>query len=70
MTSANGHGPQPSNPIEEAMKIIWENENPRNTWKNLIWNEYPLSDWEADKIIARLRKTVMDLQASFPNGIR
>lgn len=69
MVHIDGHGPQPSDSIEEAMKIIWENENPRNKWQRLIWNEYPLSDWESEAILKRLRKTVMDLQEAFPNGI-
>ncbi len=70
MVHNNEHGPQPSNSFEEAMKIIWENENPNNTWKQLIWNEYPLSDREAEAILKRLRKTVTALQATFPQGVR
>ena len=60
-------GPEPRNEVEEVMKIIWEGENENNTWQELIWNEYPLSDWEADRILARLRSTAEKLIKKLKN---
>lgn len=49
--------PEPKNLVEEIMEIIWVNESPNNTWKNLIWNDFPLSDHEAAAIYKRLKTT-------------
>lgn len=55
--------PEPRDSVEEIMKLIWEGENKNNTWKNLIWNDYPLSDLEAKKIYARLEATAKSVMS-------
>ena len=60
--------PMTNSAVEAAMKIIWENERKGEKWDDL-W-EYPYSDWERADILARLRKTVMELAAAFPEGIK
>ena len=59
---------EPKDNVEKVMKIIWENELTHNSWKELVWNEYPLSDSEADQIRVRLRKTATEIIKTFPNG--
>lgn len=51
--------------IEKAMRIIWEGEGKK--WDDM--SEYPISVHEQEAILARLRKTVKELQKKFPNGI-
>lgn len=53
--------PQPRDLTEEIMKLIWESESKHNTWKGLIWNDFPLSDHEAAEILKRLRKTAEEI---------
>lgn len=54
--------PEPQDLTEKVMELIWVNENPKhNTWKSLIWNDYPLSDWEAKEILIRLEKTATEI---------
>ncbi len=56
-------GWEPKGFKEELMRVIYESEFERpesrsRAWKDLIWNEYPLSDLEADAIKKRLSDTV------------
>lgn len=57
--------PTPRNNLEKIMETIWVNENSHNTWKDLIWNDYPLSDRDAEKIYARLAKTARVIMTDF-----
>jgi hypothetical protein len=58
----NGSEPEPRDDVERIMKVIWEKESEGNRWRDLIWNEYPLSDREAGQILARLRSAAVELQ--------
>lgn len=61
-------GPEPQSDLEEVMRIIWESESKHNTWRDLIWNDFPLSDRDAKKIYERLKKAAIAIQNQFPNG--
>jgi len=47
--------------VKKAMRIIWEGEG--NRWDDLY--EYPYNERESDAIVARLRKTAVELEKLF-----
>jgi hypothetical protein len=52
--------------IKKAMRVIWEGEG--HSWDELY--EYPYSERESDKIVARLKKTATELSKLFTEEVK